>query len=99
MPTTGKGAEEKMQAQVKPLIGRSFHLSLMVFISALVLYGFSHTVDAEVFHPEQPPPLILYIHAMVFTIWLFLLVLQTALVTVRNPQLHRRLGWLGLGFG
>jgi len=99
MPTTAKGAEEKMQAQVKPLIGRSFHLSLMVFISALVLYGFSHTVDADVFHPEQPQPLILYIHAMVFTIWLFLLVLQTALVTVRNPQLHRRLGWLGLGFG
>lgn len=88
-----------MQAQVKPLMGRSFHLGLMVFIAALVLYGFSHTVDADVFHPASPQPLILYIHAAVFTTWLFLLVFQTALVTVRNPQLHRRLGWLGLGFG
>ena len=35
----------------------------------------------------------------VFTAWLFLLVFQTALVTVRSRRLHRRLGWLGLGFG
>jgi hypothetical protein len=88
-----------MQVQVKPLIGRSFHLSLMVSIAALVLYGFSHTVDTELFHPGQPPPFILYIHAAIFTSWLFLLVFQTALMTVRNRRLHRRLGWLGLGFG
>lgn len=91
--------EITMQAQVKPLMGRSFHLGLMAFISALVLYGFSHTVDADVFHPAQPQPIILYIHASVFTTWLFLLVFQTALVRVRNLRLHRRLGWLGLGFG
>ena len=88
-----------MHAEVKPLMGRTFHLSLMVFIAALVLYGFSHTVDSEVFNPAQPQPVILYIHAAVFTSWLLLLVVQTALIAVRNPPLHRRLGWLGLGFG
>ena len=71
----------------------------MVFISALVLYGFSHTVDEDVIHPTRPQPVILYIHAAVFTSWLLLLVFQTALVTVRNLRLHRRLGWLGLGLG
>jgi hypothetical protein len=88
-----------MQAQVKPLAGRYFHLSLMVFIAALVLYGFSHTADADIFHPPERQPLILYIHAAVFTTWLFLLVFQTTLVTVRNVRLHRRLGWAGLGLG
>jgi hypothetical protein len=88
-----------MQGHVKPLIARSFHLSLMVLISALVLYGFGHTADANLFHPEQKQPFILYVHAAVFTLWLLLLVFQTALITVRNRRLHRRLGWLGLGFG
>jgi hypothetical protein len=88
-----------MHAEVKPLPERTFHLGLMVFIAVLVLYGFSHTVDSEVFNPAQPQPVILYIHVAVFTSWLLLLIVQTALVAVRNPRLHRRLGWLGLGFG
>jgi hypothetical protein len=88
-----------MQAQVKPSMGRSFHLSLMVFIAALVLYGFSHTVDADVINPPQPQPVMLYIHATVFTSWLLLVIIQTALAATRNLRLHRRLGLLGLGFG
>lgn len=88
-----------VSAQVKPLTGRSFHLSLMLAISVIVLYGFSHTVDADVFHPTEKPPMILYVHALVFTTWLFLLVVQSALISVRNPRLHKRLGWFGLGFG
>ncbi len=71
----------------------------MVFIAVLMLYGFSHTVDKDVFNPAQPQPMILYIHVAVFTSWLALVIVQTALVAVRNLRLHRRLGWLGLGFG
>jgi len=99
MPSAGKDGEDNMPAAVKPLVGRTFHLSLMVLIAVLILYGFSHTIDRDVINPAQPQPLILYIHVAVFTSWLLLLIVQTALVAVRNPRLHRRLGWLGLGFG
>lgn len=88
-----------LQAQVKPLTGRSFHLGLMATITFLVLYGFSHTVGADIFHPSEAPPLILYIHAAVFTGWLFLLLVQTALIASRNVRLHRKLGLAGLAFG
>ena len=83
-----------MQVQV----GRSFHLALMIAITAVVLYGFSHTVDADIIHPAQKQPLILYVHVAVFTTWLLVLMTQTALIWARNPRLHRTLGWCAVGF-
>lgn len=87
-----------MQAQVKPLMGRSFHLSLMIAITVIILYGFSHTVGTDIINPPRRQPLILYIHALVYTSWLLVLVSQTALIWLRNPRLHRKLGWFSLGF-
>jgi hypothetical protein len=65
-----------------------------------VFYGFSHTVDRALVHFEGvPPPLILYVHALVSSAWLFLFVAQSALVRSGNVRLHRRLGLWGLALG
>jgi hypothetical protein len=87
-----------MQAQARPLTGRSFYLGLMGTITVIVLYGFSNTVDVDIFHPALPQPAILYIHAVVYTSWLLILLLQTALIWMRNLRLHRKLGWYGAAF-
>ena len=79
-------------------IDRSFHLVMMIAISAIVLYGFSNTITADVIHPQWQPPSILYIHVLAYTTWLLVLVTQTALIWTRNRVLHRKLGWFGAAF-
>jgi hypothetical protein len=39
------------------------------------------------------PPLLLHMHAAVFTIWMFLLTAQVLLVVRDRVDVHRRLGW------
>jgi uncharacterized membrane protein YozB (DUF420 family) len=46
---------------------------------------------------ETPYPLIVHLHAVVFVGWLVLLTVQIALIRVRNPALHRKLGLAGAG--
>lgn len=76
---------------------RSFYLVMMIFIALLILFGFSHTVEGVIVHTAEPPPAVLYLHAAVFGGWLVVLVTQALLIWTRNPRLHRKLGWFGLG--
>jgi uncharacterized membrane protein YozB (DUF420 family) len=67
-------------------------------ITALILFGFSHTVESDVIHPAEAQPAILYVHVVTYTLWLAILLTQSALVWSRNVRLHRRLGWMGAAF-
>lgn len=87
-----------MQAHAKPAGSRVFYLTMMALITAVILYGFSHTLQSDVLDPPRRQPLILYVHAVVYTCWLVLLIAQSALIRARNPRLHRRLGYFGAGF-
>ncbi len=55
-----------------------------------MILGFG--LDAKSFL-AQNPPLLLHLHAAVFTIWMFLLTAQLLLVARNRVDLHRRLGW------
>jgi len=68
-------------------------------VIAIVVYGFSFTIQENLIHPSYSRPWILYVHAAVFSAWLFVFGLQTALVWSRRVALHRRLGAYGLAFG
>lgn len=82
------------------VVSRWAPLIVGVTVAALVLYGFSHTVDRALIHYQGTrPPAILYVHALVSSAWLFLFVVQSALVRARNVRLHRRLGLWGLALG
>jgi len=72
-----------------------FYLMMSVVITAVVVYGFSHTVGQNLIHPAIPRPFILYVHAAIFTAWLGFFPLQSVLVRTRNVQWHRRIGWFG----
>jgi hypothetical protein len=56
-----------------------------------MLFGFG--LDAERFL-GQHPPMLLHLHAAVFTIWMFLITAQVLLVVRDRVDLHRKLGWL-----
>jgi hypothetical protein len=59
-----------------------------LWVGMLLGFGF----DATRFL-GQHPPLLLHLHAAVFTIWMFLLTAQVLLVVRNRVDVHRKLGW------
>jgi len=74
-----------------------FCMSLLVFI--VVVYGFSHTADRNLIHPAVARPLVLYVHALIFSGWVIFFILQSGFVIMGNVRLHRRIGWFGAVLG
>jgi len=70
-------------------------------MSAVVFVGFSRTFFLRHWFPEAEilaaPETFFYIHGMVFTAWMVLLIIQTSLVWTGRLALHRRLGVFGCG--
>jgi len=66
-------------------------------LAGLVVWGFSHTVNANLLHANPPRPLLLWVHGAVFSTWMVFFVAQSLLVRVRKVSIHRLLGWFGAG--
>ncbi len=92
-------AGQRARLKSASLWDRPFYFWMSLLIAAVVVYGFSFTVNANLFHPPSPRPAILYAHATLFTGWLVFLIVQSSLVRTRNVQVHRKLGWFGLAMG
>ncbi len=87
-PSTSAGSAEKY-----------FYLFMSLLIAAVVLYGFSGTVEPNLIRANPPRPVLLWIHAILFSSWVAFYILQSALVRLRNVKLHRTLGWAGAALG
>jgi hypothetical protein len=72
---------------------------MSLLIAAVVMFGFGATIDARLLHPPSPRPAIVYLHAIVFSAFVVLFVVQSALVRTRSVRWHRRLGVLGVAMG
>lgn len=77
------------------LLDRYFYFFLSLLVAAIVVAGFSQTVDRGLFHAAPPRPVLLWIHGAAFSGWVVFFILQSALVRVRKVSLHRNLGWFG----
>jgi uncharacterized membrane protein YozB (DUF420 family) len=84
---------------VSGILRRDFFLFMALFITAIVIYGFSHTFNAKVLHPRFALPVILYVHIMTFAAWILLFITQASLVYSHKVQWHRRVGVFGLALG
>jgi len=58
------------------------------------VYGFSHTIDHNLIHPSPLPPLVLYIHAIVFPAWVLFFILQPTLVRSHNVHIYPAHTWI-----
>ena len=79
------------------LLDKYFYFAMSLLIAAVVVLGFSQTVNQNLFHPAVPRPFLLWIHAAAFSLWVLFFILQSALVRVRKVKVHRLLGWFGIG--
>ena len=61
--------EEKVstKAQLKRFLSRYFYLCMSLVFVGLVVWGFSKTVDANLFHAKPPRPLLLWMHGAAFS--------------------------------
>jgi hypothetical protein len=80
-------------------IDRYFYLFLSLVIAAVIVAGFSRTVDQGLIHAAPARPVLLWMHGAVFSGWVVFYILQSALVRVHKVSVHRTLGWLGAALG
>jgi FtsH-binding integral membrane protein len=74
---------------------RYFFSGMALLLLATVVVGFARTYFlAGVFHAPLPSVLV-HVHGALFSLWILLLITQTALVSVRRVDIHRRLGLAG----
>jgi hypothetical protein len=79
------------------LVDKYFYFAMSLVVAAIVVWGFSHTVDQNLFHAAVPRPLLLWFHGGAFSAWVLFFIFQSALVRTRNVKWHRFFGWFGLG--
>jgi len=71
-----------------------FYVGMTIVLFAIVIAGFG----PGMFNPSTrlaPLSLMVGLHGLVFTAWLVLFMVQTALITSRKTRVHRRLGSAG----
>jgi len=49
-------------------------------------------------HQNPPAPMVLHVHALVFSVWMLLLTAQVLLVLRNHVAWHRKLGWFAAGW-
>jgi hypothetical protein len=81
------------------IIDKYFYFAMSLLMVAIVISGFSRTVNANLVHPDIPRPFILWIHAAAFSAWVLFFVMQSALVRTHNVRWHRTAGWFGAALG
>jgi hypothetical protein len=81
------------------LLDKYFYFSMSLLIAAMVVAGFSRTVNQRLLHPAVPPPSVLWVHGLVFSMWVLFFILQSGLVRMRKVRWHRTMGWFGVALG
>jgi hypothetical protein len=81
------------------LLDKYFYFSMSLLIAAVVVAGFSRTVNQRLLHPAVPPPSLLWVHGLVFSAWVLFFILQSGLVRMRKVRWHRTMGWFGVALG
>ncbi len=80
-------------ARFKTLPGDHRFFSLMSIVTAVtIIAGFSNTYAPKLLSGAPAVPGIIHLHAIVFTSWLVVFVVQTTLVLRGQTAVHRRLG-------
>jgi len=79
------------------LVDKYFYFAMSLLVAGIVVWGFNHTVDQNLFHPAVPRPLILWFHGGAFSTWVLFFIFQSTLVRTHNVKWHRFFVWFGAG--
>ena len=68
------------------LLDKYFYFAMSLLIPAIVIFGFSHTVNENLLHAAVPRPTILWFHSAVFSGWLLFFAFQSARYAVKKDR-------------
>jgi FtsH-binding integral membrane protein len=89
--------ETSTTVPLKKFLSRYFYFCMSLAMAGLVVWGFSRTVDDNLFHAAPPRPFLLWIHGAAFSLWVLFFIAQSGLVRIHKVSVHRCLGWFGAG--
>lgn len=98
-PTRHEGFGGGAAGMLRKALDRWFYFGMAWLVLLVVAYGFGRGLGGRLLHPAVPLPWILHVHALVFSGWVLLFLVQSGLVRRHQVRLHRRLGMLGAGLG
>lgn len=81
------------------VVDKYFYFAMSLLFPLIVVWGFSRTVNQNLFHAAPPRPLILWFHGMAFSTWVVFFIFQSVLVRTHNVKWHRFFGWFGAALG
>jgi len=82
---------------VRGWLSRYFYFVMSLLLAAIVAWGFSRTINDNLFHPAVPRPFLLWIHGTAFASWVAFFIAQSTLVRAHKVSWHRFMGWFGAG--
>jgi hypothetical protein len=83
----------------RPRATRGFHVAIAALMTFFVIAGFWPYFGRLLAGVVTQTPRIIHLHAVVFSGWMVLLVVQVTLVHRRRTALHRQVGRLGIAYG
>lgn len=97
-------------ASAGPLISpaardRKFYTGIAIVMLFTALIGFSRTYFLGLISGHattvtgRVPSLTVHLHALLFTSWLVLFIVQTSLIATHRVKVHRKLGYFGVALG
>jgi hypothetical protein len=84
---------------------RKFYTGIAIVMLFTALVGFSRTYFLGLISGHartvtgRVPNVTVHLHALLFTSWLVLFIVQTSLVATHRVKLHRKLGYFGVALG
>lgn len=80
-------------------VDKYFYFAMSLLIAAIVVCGFSQTVNGNLLHASPPRPILLWFHGAAFSGWVAFFIFQSTLVRTHNVKWHRFFGWFGVALG
>lgn len=80
-------------------VDKYFYFGMSQLIAGVILYGFGHTVESKLIHGNPRRPILLWVHAFLFSGLVAFYITQSVLVRIRRVKLHRTVGWAGAALG
>src|SRR5688572_1053433 len=78
---------------------RPFYIGASLLMGLIAVVGFWPTYFGPLVKGTIAQPLLIHIHATVFTGWLVLFLTQAVLAATKQVTWHLRLGKIGIGYG
>jgi hypothetical protein len=77
---------------------RQAYFVIALLVAGIVAWGFWKTYYSQAL-ARADLPAIVHVHAVVFSIWVLMLVAQAAVVVAGNVRLHKQIGAVGMLYG